>query len=68
MKWYGFIVAKKHADTGKSFEEFEDALKYARTLVNDNPYVEIRFFVFNNELMDGFMTKVIWTAQDDAEV
>ena len=67
MKWYSFIVAKKHAEAGTLFEDFEEALKHARTLVNDNPYVEIRFCAFNSGLADGFITKTIWTAQDDVE-
>ena len=67
------VRLKKSEHSIKYFDTFEEAVKYARTFKQDHPYVEVRFVCFeddsidNCKLVDGFMSKTLWTAQDDVE-
>ena len=64
------VRLKKNGYLVKYFQTFEEALENARARKEEHPYVEIDFVcieVDNCTLTDGYMSKTVWTAQDDVE-
>lgn len=70
-----FAVRLKKNDGSIGFyDTFESALNCARTYKEKHPYVEIKFIcmeeclaVEDYTLIDGYLSKTVWTAQDDVE-